>query len=408
MTTSGGSGQAGKQNSSQTMKLMSPASASAKQQPTATGELVEAPNANNNDNVKRQVSARGAGEPEAVKQTTAETATATTSAITLQQTAGQSGENENERQHHPHNHQQDDEGLGTGSSSGQSSASGSHCDDRETPPHVDMQPGDVLPLGAAAATGESFGDTVSSNAEVAVLKPTKSEKRNGSSGPKSKRLGKSRAMTWSASLGSLGASLRGHLSGSSGRGGQSAAAAAEKSRSEANLVDPDVQQATTSGDSTCEETASILFHTECFNCCTCSELLVDLRALIYINEPTTNTNSQSVNKRHANDNNHHLKSTRRPRRSSSCEYVNLDQEFQDEDQVFHDDTRLQAASRHCFPQSYHQQPQVVSLFCHRHFVELFKPRCQQCDCLILDEECTEAEGKFYSHSYIFITFSLLL
>ena len=35
----------------------------------------------------------------------------------------------------------------------------------------------------------------------------------------------------------------------------------------------------------------------------------------------------------------------------------------------------------------------INLYCHRHFVELFKPRCQQCDCLILDEECTEAEGK---------------
>lgn len=34
-----------------------------------------------------------------------------------------------------------------------------------------------------------------------------------------------------------------------------------------------------------------------------------------------------------------------------------------------------------------------SLYCSRHFVELFKPRCQFCDHLIFDEECTEAEGK---------------
>ena len=34
-----------------------------------------------------------------------------------------------------------------------------------------------------------------------------------------------------------------------------------------------------------------------------------------------------------------------------------------------------------------------SLYCSRHFVELYKPRCQFCDHLIFDEECTEAEGK---------------
>lgn len=34
-----------------------------------------------------------------------------------------------------------------------------------------------------------------------------------------------------------------------------------------------------------------------------------------------------------------------------------------------------------------------SLYCSRHFVELYKPRCQFCDQLIFDEECTEAEGK---------------
>lgn len=31
---------------------------------------------------------------------------------------------------------------------------------------------------------------------------------------------------------------------------------------------------------------------------------------------------------------------------------------------------------------------------YRHFVELFKPRCEHCNCLILDEECTEAEGEY--------------
>ena len=34
-----------------------------------------------------------------------------------------------------------------------------------------------------------------------------------------------------------------------------------------------------------------------------------------------------------------------------------------------------------------------NLFCSRHFVEIYKPRCPYCDQLIFDEECTEAEGK---------------
>lgn len=34
-------------------------------------------------------------------------------------------------------------------------------------------------------------------------------------------------------------------------------------------------------------------------------------------------------------------------------------------------------------------------YCFRHFLELFKPRCQYCDVLIFEEECTEAEGKIW-------------
>ena len=36
-----------------------------------------------------------------------------------------------------------------------------------------------------------------------------------------------------------------------------------------------------------------------------------------------------------------------------------------------------------------------NFYCFRHFLELFKPRCQYCDILIFEEECTEAEGKIW-------------
>lgn len=48
------------------------------------------------------------------------------------------------------------------------------------------------------------------------------------------------------------------------------------------------------------------------------------------------------------------------------------------------------AYQHCVDKT---NPANYSLFCLRHFVEIYKPRCPYCDKLILDEECTEAEGK---------------
>nr|XP_027206203.1 protein espinas-like [Dermatophagoides pteronyssinus] len=66
------------------------------------------------------------------------------------------------------------------------------------------------------------------------------------------------------------------------------------------------------------------YHIDCFTCCECNQVLVDLKGFIH------------------------------PDNSSSLSY---------------------------------------KLYCGRHFVELFKPRCPQCQRLIFDDECTEAEGK---------------
>ncbi|KAF7492301.1 Protein prickle [Sarcoptes scabiei] len=81
----------------------------------------------------------------------------------------------------------------------------------------------------------------------------------------------------------------------------------------------------------------LLFHIDCFTCCQCDEIIVDLKA--YLN-PIDNSH-KSPNKK-----------------------------------------------------SLHNNESIpLKFYCSRHFVELFKPRCPQCDKLIFDEECTEAEGK---------------
>nr|XP_046913035.1 prickle planar cell polarity protein 3-B-like [Dermatophagoides farinae] len=69
------------------------------------------------------------------------------------------------------------------------------------------------------------------------------------------------------------------------------------------------------------------YHIDCFTCCECNQVLVDLKGFV-----------------HPENDNH----------GSSSSY---------------------------------------KLYCGRHFVELFKPRCPQCQRLIFDDECTEAEGK---------------
>ncbi|XP_074593863.1 uncharacterized protein LOC141849442 [Brevipalpus obovatus] len=43
----------------------------------------------------------------------------------------------------------------------------------------------------------------------------------------------------------------------------------------------------------------------------------------------------------------------------------------------------------------HCDKKIINLFCFRHFLELFKPRCAYCDKLILEEQCTEAEDKVW-------------
>ncbi|KAH9392752.1 Prickle-like protein 2 [Tyrophagus putrescentiae] len=88
-------------------------------------------------------------------------------------------------------------------------------------------------------------------------------------------------------------------------------------------------------------TAHHFFHIDCFKCEECQEVLVDLKAYLH---PTTTTPSTATTFDH-----HHP----HPHPTTSNNY----------------------------------------LFCCRHFVEIFKPRCPHCDRLILDEECTEAEGK---------------
>ena len=92
---------------------------------------------------------------------------------------------------------------------------------------------------------------------------------------------------------------------------------------------------TSSGANEIDDTRQVLnplynyYHIDCFTCFECEEILVDLKAYLYLQNIEQNANI-SVN---------------------------------------------------------------YKLFCLRHFVEIYKPRCPHCDMLILDEECTEAEGK---------------
>lgn len=79
------------------------------------------------------------------------------------------------------------------------------------------------------------------------------------------------------------------------------------------------------------------YHIDCFTCTECKQILVDLKAYLH---PMLNVNQQK-----------------------SMLLKNNIKDFS------------------------------FNLYCSRHFVELFKPRCPSCDKLIFDEECTEAEGK---------------
>jgi len=73
----------------------------------------------------------------------------------------------------------------------------------------------------------------------------------------------------------------------------------------------------------------VYYHIDCLQCATCSEILVDFRAFL---DPRTKFDD--VNKK-----------------------IKLD------------------------------------IYCSRHFLELFKPRCEMCEELIFDKKCTQAEGK---------------
>lgn len=237
-----------------------------------------------------------------------------------------------------------DEGMGSQSnSSAQSSTAGSHCDDRETPPHVAHSTSSSSSATPAIKHSISCDNLEKLSASQqhsqqqqfqrpdSFIKRTKSRSRTLTNGLDS--LLKEKRLSWSASLSSLGQSIRSNLKPSTG-----------KSSPEE------------------ENKKTIFFHTSCFSCTTCNEPLVDLRALIYVHE-------------------HHRLAKRMVESPAHREYVNIDRCDQLAGSGDSEDEEL-ASLR-----------QQISLYCHRHFVELFKPRCQQCDCLILDEECTEAEGK---------------
>lgn len=308
-----------------------------------------------------------------------------------------------------------DEGMGTGSSansSGQSSTAGSHCDDRETPPHVGIDDSSTCNHGRAekgadatimmgsvddgAIVGrpksscdiignyklslDSLYNMNESNKALKNRRRTRSSvlvgdeqlalevdsASNTSNNNKSKR---NRALTWTASLGSsIGASFK-QLSGGS------------KSAKSLAKVDPEAK-AKLVGDEESEASKTILFHKECFCCSTCNELLVDLRALIYMNESIGQQQQPP------------------PMQESDIEYVNLptttttpEEKTTTDDCSGKDEANQKRTTQEAVDS---RREKNISLYCHRHFVELFKPRCQQCDCLILDEECTEAEGKFGS------------
>lgn len=305
-----------------------------------------------------------------------------------------------------------DEGLGSGGSSScgsaQSSTAGSHCDDRETPPHIDAT---ASPASASSPTGGSSSQSNSQKCpfpcdnknELSLDSLNRSENHefpaNGyctdssssvyakKKRDKSQASRKSRTLTWSASLGSIGATLKfgaGMSSSSKSKSRSETNLKVEESSSEAKCqsqldvndhADHHAIDAHTDLEDVCE--ASIVYHTDCFTCTTCNELLVDLRALIYVNDfPLPPVSLSSHQKQQQQQVKSHL---------PDAEYVNIPNNSNNQAIDNHHE-----ALRHDDETNKQQQ---ISLYCHRHFVELFKPRCQQCDCLILDEECTEAEGK---------------
>lgn len=304
-----------------------------------------------------------------------------------------------------------DEGMGTCSSSSSSSSSsasnassahsstaGSHCDDRETPPNVAESPeGANSPNSNSASQLSTATVRLHSNScdnlklSIDSLNVPQSNETNRTTRKQDKRQrirsntlqtgaqlseeldscgaatgtgsdanqapAKRKSRSWSASLSSFGASFK--LSASS------------KATKQVDLTSNSTEKA-------------ILFHTDCFCCSTCQEVLVDLRALIYVNEPSAAAAAQTS------------ELTDR-KRSPSTEYVNLPNGGELDVAANNNNSKQQQRRKPTETnQATGQKQQVqaqVSLYCHRHFVELFKPRCQQCDCLILDEECTEAEGK---------------
>lgn len=324
-----------------------------------------------------------------------------------------------------------DEGLGSGQSSGQSSTAGSHCDDRETPPHMGTVDAEMAASSPRREEKQQQQEHCSKSCDKLELsfdslniknnqqdngfsssksgqqqqqqqqrnKVRVAKANNQKAGQSSSATRKSRTLTWSASLGSLGASLK-------------LGASKQQSRSDTDLKsglndgdDDDEQENNGQGD-TCgsstgpegkspEDTETVYFHTDCFCCTTCNELLVDLRALIHVNDPIEQQQHQQQQQLQKGNNQDKQQDT------SSSEYVNLPNEVkQNEHQTT---SGLDNKKQHKATGQ-----QQLTLYCHRHFVELFKPRCQQCDCLILDEECTEAEGKFEEQKMCIIIIILSL
>ncbi|KAH9388495.1 Prickle-like protein 2 [Tyrophagus putrescentiae] len=107
-------------------------------------------------------------------------------------------------------------------------------------------------------------------------------------------------------------------------------------------------------------TAHHFFHIDCFKCEECQEVLVDLKA--YLHPTTTPSTATTFDHHHPHPHPHH---------------------------------QQQLVNNNGISNSNNSPGDLLqySLFCCRHFVEIFKPRCPHCDRLILDEECTEAEGK---------------
>ena len=287
-----------------------------------------------------------------------------------------------------------DEGLGSTSSSatssGQSSTAGSHCDDRETPPHLAV----------------IFESCPAGGAEAGLQRDRCDSRMQLSSGGEQE----------SANFNQNGS---------------------QKESTSSNGLETNVVQTRTSErvneheeveeeEEEEQQQEPVFFHTDCFNCCTCNELLVDLRALIYVN-PSSELEANSGESKQDNCCNL-ASSVASPSQAKGCdmepqnsEYVNLPneqiggpsagraqqaRELQQEKpkQVVQGQANGGCSGGGNLSKTVREQEQEaaasksklqaqISLYCHRHFVELFKPRCQQCDCLILDEECTEAEGK---------------